>query len=223
MDWYALICERLSLADLPLRQRQETIAELAAHLDDLYVEYCAQGLSESEAVTRAASEVKDWRGLAKTIQRSKLQGGKMNDRTRHIWLPGFVSLTGAVLIFAALVRFGVEPHLYYTRYAALVFYFPWLAGLPFCGAAGAYISRRAGGERIACMICGLFPAFALLISIASIIFFIPIFGRDGIITPQALAIVVGTWILVPGALLLLGTLPFLLRPSRGIRLAGVLY
>ena len=146
----------------------------------------------------------------------------MNDRTRHIWLPGFVSLTGAVLIFATLVRLGVEPHLYYTRYAALVFYFPWLAGLPFCGAAAAYISHRAGGERIACLICGLFPAFALLMSIASIIFFIPIFGRDGIITPQALAIVVGTWILVPGALLLLGTLPFLLRPSRGIRLAGVL-
>jgi hypothetical protein len=211
-EWNALVRERLHLAGLSPQQQQETIAELEAHLDDLYAECCTQGLSESEAVTRAVHEVVDWQGLAKTIQRAKLKEGSMNDRTRHLWLPGFVSLSGAVLVFATLIRLGVQPHIYYARHAALIFYFPWLAALPFCGAAGAYLSRRSGGERLACLLCGLFPAAVFLTSIGSILLFARIFGTDGVIAPPALAIVVGTWILLPGAALLLGALPFL-RPS----------
>lgn len=62
-EWNALVRERLHLAGLSPQQQQETIAELEAHLDDLYAECCTQGLSESEAVTRAVHEVVDWQGL----------------------------------------------------------------------------------------------------------------------------------------------------------------
>ena len=210
-DWNALVRKRLSLAALSPEQRDETIAELASHLEDLCEDYRTHGLSEAEAVTRAIHEVTDWCGLARTIQRVKRKEGRMNDRIRHLWLPGFVSLTGAVLVFAALIRLGVQPHIYYTRHAAMMFYFPWLAALPLCGAAGAHLSRRAGGERKACLACGLFPAVVLLISIGCIVLSANIFGTDGFIAPPALAIVVATWILLPGAALLLGTLPFL-RP-----------
>lgn len=208
-DWNLLLRERVHLVDLSPEERRETIAELASHLDDLYAEYCAQGLSDSEAVTRAVHEVVDWTDFAETIQRARLKEGNMNDRTKHLWLPGLVSLTGAVLVFATLIRLGVQPHIYYARHAALIFYFPWLAALPFCGAAGAYLSRSAGAERLACLVSGLFPAAVFLTSIGCIILFARISGTDGVITPPALAIVVGTWILLPGAALLLGTLPFL--------------
>ena len=214
-DWNALVRKRLHLADLSPEQQKETIAELAGHLDDLYAEYCAQGFSESEAITRAVREVIDWQVFAKTIQRAKLKEGSMNDRTRHLWLPGFVSLSGAVLVFATLIRLGVQPHIYYARHTTLIFYFPWLAALPFCGAAGAYLSRRAGGERLACLLCGLFPAAAFLTSIGCILLFVRIFGTDGAIAPPALAIVIGTWILLPGAALLLGALPFLRPRNQG--------
>ena len=142
-DWNALVRERLSLAALSPEQRDETIAELTSHLDDLCEDYRTHGLSEPEAVTRAIHDVTDWRGLAKTIQRVKRKEEHMNDRIRHLWLPGFVSLTGAVLVFAALIRLGVQPHIYYTRHAAMMFYLPLLAALPLCGAA---LHRRAVAE-----------------------------------------------------------------------------
>lgn len=214
-DWNSLVRERLSLTALSPEQRDETIAELACHLDDLCEDYRTHGLSEAEAVTRAIHEVTDWYGLDRTIQRVKGKEGCMNDRIRHFWLPGFVSLTGAVLVFATLIRLGVQPHIYYTRHAAIEFYFPWLAVLPICGAAGAYLSRRAGGELLARLSCGLFPALVLLISIVCIILFANIFGTDGFISPPALAIVLATWILVPGVALLLGTLPFVRPRCKG--------
>ena len=216
-DWNALVRERLSLTALSPEQRDETIAELSSHLDDLCEDYRTHGLSEAEAITRAIHEVTDWCVLARTIQRAKRKEGCMNDRIRHLWLPGFVSLTGAVAVFAALIRLGVQPHIYYTRHAAMMFYFPWLAALPLCGAAGAHLSRRAGGERKACLVCGLLPAVGRLISIGCIVLSANIFGTDGFITPPALAIVVATWILLPGAALLLGTLPFLRPRGNGTR------
>jgi hypothetical protein len=214
-DWSALVRQRLNLTGLSPDEQEETIAELAYHLDDLYQECLTRGMTESEAITGAVHEVSDWQHLSKTIKHAKCKEGSMNNRTQHLWLPGFVSLTGAVLVFATLTRFDVQPHIYYTRHAALILYFPWLAALPFCGAAAAYLCRRAGGERWACLVCGLFPAAVFLMSIGCIVLFARIFGTDGVITPPALAIVVVTWILLPGAALLLGVLPFLrLRNQR---------
>ena len=42
---------------------------------------------------------------------------------------------------------------------------PWLLSLPLCGGAGAYLSRRAGGERPACPAAGLFPVIAMTSSV----------------------------------------------------------
>jgi hypothetical protein len=208
-DWNALVRERLNLAGLSREQESETIAELASHLDDLYQQYRTQGLSESESVIRAIKEVSDWHHLAKTIQRAKRKEGTMNNRTKHLWLPGFVSLMGAVLVLAALIRLGVQPYIYNTRHAAMILYFPWLAALPFCGAAGSYLSRRAGGERLSRLACGLFPAAVFLTAILCIILPAHFLKTDGFTTPPAFAILVCSWIVLPGAALLLGALPFL--------------
>jgi hypothetical protein len=42
-------------------------------------------------------------------------------------------------------------------------YLPWLILLPFCGAAGAYLSRRAGGQPALRLVAGLFPVVVLFV------------------------------------------------------------
>jgi hypothetical protein len=84
---------------------------------------------------------------------------------------------------------------------------PWLILLPFCGAAGAYLSRRAGGNVRARLVAGLFPTIALF-TLGSIV--VPTrlltFAR-----PEwrygAIALIVG--VVLPSAALLAGTAPFL--------------
>jgi hypothetical protein len=207
-DWKALVRERLNLAELSSAQQDELITELASHLDELCEKFRAQGLSQSEAAVRATREVPDWRGLAKTIQRVKREEGSMNTRTKHLWLPGFVTLAVAVLFFAASIRLN-HPYIFHARYADVIFDFHWLLSLPLCGAAGAYLSRRAGGSRVARLACSLFPAGVMFVSMVCIILLTHVFGTDGAVSFPALPTIISTMILLPGASSLLGALPFL--------------
>ncbi len=98
--WIKLVREHLLPLDLPANDREEIVSELAAHLEDLYEEKLGQGISEREAAEAVANEVVRWRSLATRIQRAKLKEEIMNDRTKHFWLPGLVSLTLAMILLA---------------------------------------------------------------------------------------------------------------------------
>jgi hypothetical protein len=210
-DWAALVRERLHSLNLPPNEVQEVIAELAAHLEDLYEEQLKQGCSEAEARQRVANnEVGAWRPLAKRIQRIKRKEETMNPRTKHFWLPGLVSLTTAMLLLRPLIANSTEPRLL-GRSPLETVLLPWLLLLPLCGAAGAYLSRRSGGNVTARLVAGLFPTIALLalgliLVPARLVTFAHPEWRYGFI---ALAVAV----VFPSAALLLGTAPFL-RPAR---------
>jgi len=115
--------------------------------------------------------------------------------------------------------------------AALMIYFGWLGTLPFLGALGAYWSRRAGSSRSLQITTALFP----------LVLFLAIFvgqqdvGQRGtslsFLAMDALppahiffmflsvsANLLLNWVLIPGAALLLGILPFLCGSSMGHRL-----
>jgi pheromone shutdown protein TraB len=211
-----MVRERLNLAELSPEEQGEIVAELAGHLADLCHKYCVQGLSESEAVTRAIHEVSDWRGLAKTIQRAKLEEETMNHRTKRLWVPGLVSTAIAlvlpILLLMTLTRFGVEPgRKYATTIGAL-----WLLASAFGGAIGAFLSRRAGGKPFARLASALFPVVVFVVAIGFVCGFIVLarsFGAYQLAPWRELARVLPT-ISVYGAVLLLGALPFL-RPRRG--------
>ncbi len=85
-------------------------------------------------------------------------------------------------------------------------YIPWLLSLPLCGAAGAYLSRRAGGERRASLAAGLFPVIAM----TSLVGFLTIIGKFVYAKPQwvyfSIAVLFGS--ILPGMALLLGAAPF---------------
>jgi len=107
--------------------------------------------------------------------------------------------------------------------AALMIYFGWLCTLPFLGALGAYWSRRAGSSRSVQIATALFP----------LVLFLAIFvgqqdvGQKGtllsFLAMDALppahiffmflsvsANLLLNWVLIPGAALLSGVLPFLI-------------
>ncbi len=188
------------------------MAELAAHLEDLYEEARAQGLSEPDAIRRALDDVTNWGHLSRRIRRSKQQEEQMNDRTRSLWIPGLASLTAAMGTLMIMNRFGVEPRIFwYGSKVGLELYLPWLMVLPVFGALGAYLSRRAKGQLKARLVAALFPAIVLFGFFCFAITVSAVIERHvpWRVLPLVFALAVFNWALLPGAALLLGALPFL--------------
>jgi hypothetical protein len=209
-DWNAEVAQKLKNLGLPPQEREEVIAELADYLQDRYEQALADGISESEAVQRCLAEVAELRRKSQRIRRAKRKEGAMNHRTKTLWVPGLVALTAASTLLFALQRIVLlQPKIVWKDGGALVFYPAWWLLLPLCGAAGAYLSRRAGGRRLACLVAGLFPALVML---AVFCFILPIsvfVDRNAWVlnhlTYFALAIVNHT--VVPALGLLIGAAP----------------
>jgi hypothetical protein len=141
-----------------------------------------------------------------SAQSAKDTKKNMNTRTRTFWLPALVSLTAAMACLTISTLGGLEPRFVARGWATYVVYIPWLLTLPLCGAAGAYLSRRAGGERRACLAAGLFPVIAM----TSLVGFLTIIGKFVYAKPQwvyfSMAVLFGS--ILPGMALLLGAAPF---------------
>jgi hypothetical protein len=205
-DWRALVSERLGPLKLTLEENREVIAELTAHLEDFYEEQVGRGLSEAEAQRSTLDEVAQWHNLARNIQRAKHKEETMNARTKHLWLPGLVSLTFAMVLLMILIQISQQPRLLGRSPLQLVL-LPWLVLLPLCGGAGAYLSRRGGADRRVRLLAGLFPTIVLFtLGTILVLTRLVVFAR-----PHWwygwLAVAFG--IVLPSAALLLGTLPFL--------------
>jgi hypothetical protein len=215
-DWRKLVAEKLNGTDLPPLQRQEIAAELASHLEEAFEEQRAQGVPESEAVGRALSEVVDWNELARRIRRTKHEEGTMNDRTRHLWLPGLASLSAAIAVEVVLAQLSYRPHMILRAHVTQLMYALWLVAQPVCGAVGAYFSRRAGGTRPARLAAGLFPSGILLAAVLIVISINLTLRATGLGSPELGPVsvtmfskAITTVILVPAGAMLLGALPFL--------------
>jgi hypothetical protein len=211
-DWNALVRERLSGLGFTDAQQSEVIAELGAHLEDLYEEQRALGVNEIDAIRRALDEVTDWRLLARNIRHSKNQEEQMNIRVKSLWLPGLASLSTAIVALSIVNRIGIQPKIiWYGSTVGLELYFPWLMTLPVFGGLGAYLSQRAHGEVQARLAAALFPVIFLSGLFCTILMFSGLIERH--LTwralPVAFALTILNWVLIPGAALALGALPFL--------------
>jgi hypothetical protein len=143
---------------------------------------------------------------AQSDDNEKMNPCALNTRTRTFWLPALLSLT-ATMVFLTISTLGaLEPRFVARGWSPYVAYVPWLLTLPTCGAAGAYLSRRAGGERRACLAAGLFPVIAM----TSLVGFLTLIGQFVFARPKLLnfstALVLG--VILPGVALLSGAVPF---------------
>ena len=100
-DWKQLVRARLSGLELPAREKEDVVVELAGHLEEKYAQLCVQRISTEEAVEECFEQASDWREFTRKIQSAK-KGDSMNIRTRTLWLPGILTLTVSMGFLLAL-------------------------------------------------------------------------------------------------------------------------
>ena len=214
-DWRQYVRERISRLGLEATREEEIVSELADHLEDCYRESLRLATPEQAAFARVEQQVSDWAVLSKGIRRAQSQEENMNNRTKHLWLPGLVTLMLSAVQLMILTRSGMQPMIVPMRPPyALLLYVQWLAALPVVGALGTYWSRRAGGSQQVGIAAGLFPAWVMSLLfltmwpvgwlIESIVHQVP--ARVDL---SAVAFSLLNWGLIPGAALLVGALPIL--------------
>jgi hypothetical protein len=144
----------------------------------------------------------------------KMSPCTLNTRTRTFWLPALLSLTAAMVFLTISTLGALEPRFIARGWSTYVVYIPWLFTLPICGAAGACLSRRAGGERRACLAAGLFPVIAM----TTLVGFLTLIGQFLFARPKLLnfstALLLG--VILPGMALLSGAIPFVKTSSRRV-------
>jgi hypothetical protein len=87
----------------------------------------------------------------------------MSYRSKTLWLPGLVTLAlASVLLMVAGFLACSRPTVPWVDTGAIVLSGLWLLTLPFCGALGAHLSRRAGGTRLKGLVAATFPASTML-------------------------------------------------------------
>lgn len=211
-DWKAIVGQRLAGLELEPEETAEVIAEVATHLEDTCEEMSRQGMTEEAAAGRALAQAGDWRVLRRKILAAKRREQVMQKRVRQLWIPGFLTLILSMLFLTAIYRLGLRGRLVWSGSNAILLYTPWLAGLPFIGALGAYVSSRAGGSRGTVLLVSVFPAIALT---GAFLLMFPIgLAIQGVTGSQGDFSVVATvllkdgigWLLLPGAALLAGGL-----------------
>ena len=210
-DWSRLISERMGVLALSGAVRDEVVAELATHLEELHQACRARGASESQAVEIALSQATDWQELGREISDIKNEEAGMNDRSKQLWLPGLVTLTASMVWLMMLQRVNWNlGSSWFHESPPLMPDLMWLVTQPVFGAAGAYLSRRNGGTLIARLAAGIFPSIALL----GLLIFITFTGffveRNPFLWkhPAFFALVVFPWAILPAISLLIGVVPF---------------
>lgn len=221
-DWNALVREHLAGLLLEQDEKDEIIAELAAHLEESFEELRRQGLSGEAAVTRTLLQVNNWHDLRRKIQTARKKENIMSNRVRQIWLPGFATLFLSTILLALTEIYGPKPWIMSWGHPPVaVIYIPWLFCLPLVGAVGAYFSFRAGGSGRAIFLSTIFSALPFLASIVLVIPVSLLFDHyiAHNIAPMALVMALPGWVLIPIAALLVGGLPaqFLLIRGLGSR------
>jgi len=210
-DWQRFIREKLADAAISGIERENLIAELANHLEDLHAELLASGIAEPEASAQCRKQLIDIHQIA-AAKRSQIWEGGMNQRTRTVWLPGLITLTMASGSLALMQLFAFSrPRVDWFERGTDVIGVLWLLLLVPCGALGAYLSRRGGGSRCNSIVASLFPSLTMF-AVFCLVLPIAIFfeGNAYIVHhPRYFGWGLLFWTVIPGVSLFLGALPVL--------------
>jgi hypothetical protein len=203
-DWQRLVRDQLVGLTLDDCEKDEVVAELAGHLEQVYEALRQNGASRGQAMRGALSQVENWNKLQKEIYVVRISEDIMNARTARFWLPSIVTLGLSVITLIGFALIGLKAGPFGSRlphheiwWAGLIGpadngapaineYTVWLMALPFIGALGAYLSSRAGGKLAEVVISAIFPALAWLAIVAIVLSFAATLGL-GVVGPPVAA------------------------------------
>jgi len=160
-NWQELVRQHLSSLALDAAEKDEIHAELAAHLEESYEAFCAEGLPQRDAVQRTLVQVADWQDLQRKILIARRRPQPMHKRLHQLWIPGFLTLMLSMSFLIMLQKLALQPHIVGSGSKTVLFNTAWLASLPFFGALGAYLSARRGGLVGTVLLSSVFPVLAL--------------------------------------------------------------
>lgn len=196
-------------------------AVLLVVFDRIHASPLAVGLGHLAMMLQLA-----WFAAMPLLGQTKSEEALMNQRTRTIWLPGFVTLTAASLfLFAEEFALMHGPSFYSTdmtlRNQHLGFGLPfwlysaWLLAQALCGALGAFLSRRGGGTRRARIVASAFPALMMFGLFGLAVPISVVFEHNPYVLshPSVVVMTILIWAGGPGVALLLGAAPFLKEPT----------
>lgn len=146
----------------------EVVNEIAGHLEELYESSRNHGMDEGEAIEHCLMELESVAEVGGRILQSK-GGSLMNSRVKRVWIPGLVAWLAALALEMLFPRLGWHTSIVVRHGVVFAMYIPWLMALPFCGAMGAYLSRRNGGDWAATVLSGLFPAIAAFAAFCAVV------------------------------------------------------
>ena len=69
--WIRFVRERIHLPGIQEKRERDMVAEVAAQLEDLYLEALGQGFPEEEARTRAEAHIDDWKVFSRELFRAE--------------------------------------------------------------------------------------------------------------------------------------------------------
>jgi hypothetical protein len=154
-EWESLLGEKLGALRLPAARFEEIVAEMAAHLDELWQEQkdAGGGADSPEAFLQA--QLGDLARLRARLERA--EGASMKDSFRHLWMPAFVALFLTECVDTALLSTDTRlfPFFFTERYR--VGYFPAVALLVLIGGLAVCLARRGGATRPLAFLTGLVP------------------------------------------------------------------
>jgi hypothetical protein len=205
-DWRTYVRERLAALSTSEAEREEIVGELAGHLEEYYFALQGDGMSEKEALRETCLRVGNWEELRQGIVTAR-QEGSMSNRVRQIWLPGVVTLFSSYVLLAFMQWLGMQPFFFRPAPGRIVFFYtPWLLILPFIGAAGALLSRRARALGWRVYISAALPAL-LLAGLFAIIFPLAFIIDPKVsleLKSTTLATMTLSWVILPGIALCSG-------------------
>lgn len=221
-DWMEIVRRRVGALRLSPESRADVITELASHMEDEYDGALSDGMTPAQAEAHVSSRVPDWRRLRRRLERSKEDS--MTDRAKQVLIPGMITLglsaAAQMAIFAAreaFCRAGIPTPAVYWGHGSngLVISYPWLVTLPFFGALAAYWSRLTGGNIRSRLLAAAFPALAMGAFLFLMILLSPLVDRHVPLSVKLFLMGIFTvgWVIIPGAALVLGALPFLRQPA----------
>ncbi len=214
-DWRSYVDTRLGALRLERSEAEEVARELASHLEECYEALRAQGISEDEAFLRTCGESGNWAELKREVVLAK-QEGRMSDRVRQIWIPGLVTLVAGWAVLGVVIWSETPPLMWESWRGArpgvilvpplVILYWPWLLSLPWIGAAGAYLSRRAEATGWRVYLSGGFPVLAIAMVFAVTFPFALVVDAQVVPFFKATSMLANTvsWVVLPGIALWAG-------------------
>jgi hypothetical protein len=207
-DWRQYLRARLGPLGLRHEREEEILTELAEHLEDQCAAKAERAILPQNRVEPIEGGT-DWTLLAREIRHAEEE--TMIPTAKTLWVPGVSMLFCSFILLLAMTRL-VPPAIWVNPKAPVLLMAPWLLSYVVFGALGAWWSRRAGGSTATRFFSGMFP-FALHLAVfllPAILAIASNVSRLGEHDQVSFLLRIGLgWVVIPGAALAIGTVPFL--------------